>query len=305
MAFLGAVPLGVVPMQGSASAEDRPFVRHAYMDTVEPVSGVDSTAGTPGLPLSLVIAPGRYAFYGKTYDLQKQGLYRFVCPFKENQQRIVYEAHSGDVEALLSGLAWCVSHGSSDNSKYGEALTQKATTGKLFITCGNISQWALSILPAYKIRTRAADSLTLDEWNSYDNGHSMIEVYREDLKKWVLYDLDANMCFTHKKTPLSLVEMIDHAASGDYEIKLLASDTRLDVSNFKSPRNGYDWGFSAEFTRTDEGARQWYKRVLQVPLIGNCFFLPSPNDGDRVRVSTYAGAKYTYLTKEEFLKKFY
>jgi len=99
--------------------------------------------------------------------------------------------------------------------------------------------------------------------------------------------------------------MIERAASGDYEVKLLALDTGLDVSNFKSPRNGYDWGFSAEFTRTSEGARQWYKRVLQVPILNGYFYLPKPNDADRARVSNYAGAKYTYLTKGEFLKKFY
>ena len=232
-AFLGALSLSIVPMQRIASAEDSPFVRYAYMDTVEPVSGVDSPAGTPGLPSSLVIAPGRYAFHGKTYDLQKQGLYRFICPFKENQQRIVYDANGGNVEALLSGLAWCVSHGNSDNSKSQEALTQKATTAKLFITCGNISQWALQILQSYKIRARPADTLTLDEWNSYDNGHSMIEVYREDLKKWVLYDLDGNACFLHKRAPLSLVEMIERAASGDYEIKLLAAGHRAGCLQFQ------------------------------------------------------------------------
>jgi hypothetical protein len=305
VASLGIMLLSAVPMQRSASAEDPPFVRHAYLDTVEPVAGIDSPAGAAGLPSSLVIEPGRYAFYGKAYDLRKQGLYRFICPFKENQQRIVYQPNGGEVEALLSGLAWCVSHGNSDNSKSQEALTQKATTAKLFITCGNISQWALQILQSYKTRARPADTLTLDEWNSYDNGHSMIEVYREDLKKWVLYDLDANVCFLYKKTPLSLVEMIERAASGDYEIKLLASDTRLDVSSFKSPKNGYDWSFSAEFTRTDEGARQWYKRVLQVPVIDSCFYLSTPNDADRARVAHYAGANYTYLTKEEFLKRFY
>jgi hypothetical protein len=303
LVFLGAIPLSMVPMQRTTLAEDPAFVRYACMDAVEPVSGVDNPAGTPGLPPSLVIAPGQYAFHGKTYDLRKQGLYRFICPFKENQQRIVYRAHSGNVEALLSGLAWCVSHGNSDNSKSQEELTRKATTGKLFITCSNISQWALPILQSYKIRARTADTLTLDEWNSYDNGHNMIEVYREDLKKWVLYDLDANVCFLHNKTPLSLVEVIEYAASGDYEFKLLALDTRLDVSNFKSPRNGYDWGFSAELTRTDEGSRGWYKRVLQVPVIGNCFFLTSPNDANRARVESYAGAKFT--TKEEFLRKFY
>ena len=303
-AFLGAIPGNLVSIQRSASAEEPPFVYRAFLDAAQLISGADSPAGTPGLPSSLVIAPGRYAFHGKAYDVQRQGLYRFIRPNKENQQRIVYDAQGGDVDALLSGLAWCATHGNSDDSKPMETLTQKATTQKLFITCGQMSTWSLHILNRYNIRARFILTLTLDPWNNYDNGHSMIEVYREEFKKWVLYDLEGNVCFLHKNSPLSTVEMIERASSGDYEIKSLAADTKLDVSNFKSP-DGYDWAFIAEFNRTDVGLRRWYKRVLQVPLIGNCFYLPSPNDADRARVENYAGAKYTCLTKEEFRKRFY
>jgi hypothetical protein len=78
----------------------------------------------------------------------------------------------------------------------------------------------------------------------------------------------------------------------------------LDVSNFKDG-TGYEWAFIGEFTRTKDGIRSWYKRALQVPILDNCFFLSSPNDADRARVAHYAGANYTCLTREEFLKKFY
>ena len=218
---------------------------------------------------------------------------------------IVFDAHKRDVEALLSGLAWIASHGNSDDAASNDELTEKAATRKLFLTCGNSSRWALHVLARCKVRARPVSTLTLEPWNSYDNGHSMIEVYREDLKRWVLYDLDSNACFVHGKELLSLVEMVERSAAGAYEIKFLAGDAPLDVSNFKSKTNAYDWAFSSERTCTESGLRNWYKRALQVPLIGNCFFLPTPNDADRARVEHYAGATYAYLTKKEFLKKFY
>ncbi len=235
-----------------APGEEPPFAYHALLRNVELVSGTAGSAGTPALPAGLVIAPGRYAFAGMAYDLKMQGLYRFCHPFKENQQRIVFDAHKRDVEALLSGLAWIASHGNSDDAASNVDLTEKAATRKLFLTCGNSSRWALHVLARCKVRARPVSTLTLEPWNSYDNGHSMIEVYREDLKRWVLYDLDSNACFVHGKELLSLVEMVERSAAGAYEIKFLAGDAPLDVSNFKSKTNAYDWAFSSERTAQAE-----------------------------------------------------
>ena len=306
LAFLAALALSTAAMQDVAFAGDTSFVYRAYMETTELIPGSAAAAEASGLPASLVIPPGRYAFAGKTYDLQKQGLYRFCRPFKENQQRIVYDVHGGDVEALLSGLAWIASHGYSDQSKSNEALTQKATTAKIFIICAGVSRWAVDVLTHNKVRARRVGSFTLAPSNGYDDGHSLIEVYREDCKKWVLYDLDNNACFLRKETPLSLVEMVDCVQSGeDYEIKLLSSDTPLDVSNFKSPKNGYDWAFNEEFSNSKNGLRRWYKRVLQVPLIDDCYCLPAPNGGDRPCPKASPQKKPSCMTRSEFLKKYY
>jgi hypothetical protein len=300
-----AALMGAIWLAERASAENAPVVYRAYLDTAESVPAGTATGSIPTLPASLVISPGSHTFGGHAYELRKQGLYRFCYPFQENQQRIVFDRSNGDIEALLSSLAWIVSHGNSDNPKSPDVLTRKATTSKLFLTCSHTSQWALSILRDLKIQARPVDTITLDAWNKYDDGHSMIEVRRDDLGKWILYDLDENAYFLHKTTPLSLVEMIAHAASGDYEIKLLATDAPLDVSNFKSPKNGFDWALCTELTRTKQGLRNWYKRVLQVPVIDHCFFLASPNRTDRARIEHYEGSHYNCLTRAEFLKRFY
>jgi hypothetical protein len=285
-----------------AFAGDPPVVYHALLEQTDAIPGTAATAETPRLPAPLVIAPGRYAFAGRAYDLRKQGLYRFFLPHRDNQQRIVYDANKGDVDAFLSALAWIASHGSSDNSKSDEALTQKATTSKLFIICGRVSQWGVYMLAANKLRARRVGSCTLDETNSYDNGHGMIEVWREDLKRWILYDLDNNACFFRGTRPLSLVEMVDSAQSGNYQIKRLAGDTPLDVSNYKE--NGFDWAFEEEYTNTKTGLPRWYKRVLQVAVIDNLLYICPERAGERARFEK-PGKTSPVLDRAAFLKKFY
>jgi hypothetical protein len=301
---LSVVPLSVNTIQDAAAyGDDPPVVYRALLEQTDAVPETAASAETPELPAPLVIAPGRYAFAGKAYDLQKQGLYRFFLPVRETQQRIVYDANNGDVEAFLSALAWIVSHGCSDVSKSDEALTQKATTTKLFVDCGRLSQWAVYVLAANKIRARRVGSCTLDEPNSYDNGHGMIEVYQEDLKRWILYDLDNNACFFHGKAPLSLVEMVDSAQSGDYQIKRLAADTPLDVSNYKE--NGFDWAFNEEYVNTKTGLPRWYKRVLQVAVIDNCSYICPERAGERARREKPGSSQSSVLDRIAFLKKFY
>ena len=53
-------------------------------------------------------------FSGKTYNLDKEGVYRFVNPGKNNLQRIVFETNR---DALISSIAWIYSHGNRDDGK--------------------------------------------------------------------------------------------------------------------------------------------------------------------------------------------
>ena len=59
---------------------------------------------------------------------------------------------------------------------------------------------------AQQIESRVVQTLTVEDWNSYNNGHTMIEIYRHDFNKWVLYDLDNNAYFSANQIPLSLLE---------------------------------------------------------------------------------------------------
>lgn len=226
------------------------------------------------------------------------GLYRFVYPPKENQQRIVYD---GNLDTLLSGLSWIITFGNYDDSKSNDELTLKAQESKLIITCGRASVWTHDILNKFGVKSRIVTSLTLDEWNSYDNGHTLIEVYRKDYNKWVVYDLDQNVYFERKGTPLSFFEFSNYSSSGSYEIKYISDDVGADISNFLTEDKKYNYAFFAESLTAFP--KQWYKRAIQVPMIqdGDYYYFFNNN---RSRIESYSD-NYKYMRKDRFMERFY
>ena len=127
----------------------------------------------------------------------------------------------------------------------------------------------------------------------------MLEVYRQDRQKWVLYDLDGNCFFTRRGTPLSLVEFAYAVmADQEYEIVPLADDATFDVSNFRADNGAWDCAFLVERYTAD--IRSWYRRAVQVPMIEGRFF----DRANRQRIESYSKS-YKYMDKREFQQTFY
>ncbi len=253
------------------------------------------------LPDELVIAPGIYRVWGKSYDATDEGLYRFVNPGRGNRQRIVYKK---DIDALLSGIAWIACHGTADDGLTRRELRKKALTGKLSLTCGPLCKFAHSLLDRAGAKSRIVSCLTLDEWNSYDNGHTLIEVFRKKWGKYIVYDLDNNAYFLRPgdETPLSLLELAMAVSAKNYPVVVaLANDTRLDIGSFRSA-GGFDQAFLGERIQADLGA--WYQRVMQVPLIKDGTHYYFFNKADKERIISY-NSRFRYMDAEGFLKKFY
>jgi hypothetical protein len=297
-----SVHLELLAQTVNVSTVDKPLV--FYLNGTRALRLDKSRGNRPSIPIpgQLVITPGTYAFAGGSYDLQREGLYRFVFPDKTNLQRIVYET---DIDSFLSAISWTHSHGNSDDQKSMQELTEKALHSKLLITCSTVSLWAESLLTSRGIKARRVGAVTLDEWNSYDDGHDLVEIWRNKWHKWVLYDLDNSNYFVNRqnKVPMSLVEFIKAVADKDYKIIHISSPIPVDASNFKAP-DGYDYAFYMEAILSN--IRKWYERVMQVPLIYDdtekrYFFydaafmkrvgLHDPND--------------KFIPREEFMKKFY
>lgn len=254
-----------------------------------------------GLPLpgNLIISPGVYKIYGKRYLFEKEGLYRVIYPGIANEQRIVYE---NNLDALLSGICWIVSHGNRDNGKSFNDLMCKAMESKLILICGDVSTIAHSILTNLGIQSRLVIGLTLDKWNNYDNGHTLIEVYKN--KKWVVYDLDQNVKFKDAAKELCLIEWISKIPSNNYEIEQLSSDTRISILGFKD-KNAFDYSLLSECLCCEKQLRRWYQRVMMIPIIqkGACFYFTSPKQFQS-KIESYS-SNYRYVDRGEFMSRFY
>ena len=282
-------------------SDNRPVVFHLTGNVIVEVDSADLDGGDP-LPEDLIIKRGHYRFSGKEYLLTDEGLYRFVLPGRINLQRIVYD---DDVDALLSAISWIGTHGYSDDEKSHQELSNKALNSKLLISCGPISNWGHFLMNDQDITTRIVGTLTLDEWNTYDNGHTLLEVWRDRWSKWVLYDLDNNAYFTSREdnVPLSLVEFSDLVTKDGYEIIYLSSDTRVDVSDL-SATSGYNYSFISETVQAN--IRDWYKRVIQVPLIyseSESIFYFTDTLNEQI-IESYSES-YIGLDEIEFNKRFY
>lgn len=252
------------------------------------------------LPEQLVIKKGDYSVFGNVYNLNREGLYRFINPLMENKQRIVFEK---DIDSLMSSLSWIVTHGFNDGAKTIQEKNQISLNNKLYMNCGPTSLWVQSQLTALGIKSRIVAGLTLEEWNKYDNGHTMIEVYRQDLGKWVLYDIDNNTTFLKGLKPLNVYELSDAIKNNEsYQIIYLANDSTLDASQYNV--GGYSLTMYQEMYSGEAGLRKWYKRVLQVPLVcenGRYYFYDLTN---KAKVESYS-TSYKYIPREEFMLKYY
>ncbi|MBA3662176.1 MAG: hypothetical protein H0W64_10630 [Gammaproteobacteria bacterium] len=210
------------------------------------------------LPSELVIQPGQYKFHHHQYDIQCDGLYRFIFPEKYNEQRIVY---TDDLPQLMSSIAWMLTHGEQDDSLSYNELKLKAKNNKLILTCEAATRFALKFLTSVKIKSRVIGTRALNQLNTYDAGHYLIEVFNQNLNKWVLYDIDQDVYFTYLGKPLSLLEMIDHL-NGDYEINYISQDIRADVT---SHSGNYPFVFINEARLAH--LKHWYKRIMQLTYI--------------------------------------
>ena len=277
------------------------FVYHAFLENITEIS-ISKKEKSQFLPNSLIIKKGNYQFGNKNYELVDEGLYRFVFPTKVNQQRIVFEEN---IDALLSSICWIFTHGNSDDKKSYTEIEQKALQSKIFATCGPLVSWANDFLQKLNINTRIVSTLTIDPWNSYDNGHILIEIFRKNLNKWIVYDLDNSCYFMNNKSPLSLLEFVDKVKSDEYEIKKLSNKISTDISNFKDEKNKYDYAFTIEGRLANEKQlKKWYKHVIQVPLILDKRFSYFCDIKNKDRIQKYS--KYNkYMNKNDFLKKFY
>ena len=278
---------------------NEPLAFHLCGVAVRPLN--PGRGAAPPLPPTLLVPPGRYSVFGRTYALAREGLYRFLRPGVENQQRIVYRK---DRLALLSAISWLASHGNRDDKRPLEEWLQIALREKLVITCGNISRLGHHFLGQVGVPSRLVGAKSVGKLNNYDMGHSLMEAYLDG--RWVLVDLDVKTLFRRRGKRLSLLEVVEAVAADDYEFEPISKATGIAVAAFVD--EGYDYGFFMETAfSTEERVRAWYRRIMVVPAIRaeDGRFFTTRTAAQRRKTAEYYPYLESYLPWAEFRRKFY
>ena len=294
----------------SSDRHENPIRAHvAYFcsyDTVFEIFPVipETTESISDLPDSLIIVPGFYKVDNKIYAFQNEGLHRISVYGALNIQRIVFHE---DYMAYMSSLSWIFSHGNLDRTVDFNYLLEKAKTRKLYSTCYYISELAIYLLNGSGFSARMVMGITLDEHNEYDNGHNLVEVFDDELMKWIVFDLDNNCYFSSSDKPLSFIELIQKIDADEYKIVAISSDNK--IQNPWTEESGeFDLTFILEYMFLDEQKlRNWYKRVLQVPLISDneVYYYPDWYDSNNdERIISYSES-FRKLGFSEYLNKLY
>lgn len=269
---------------------------HCLYDQCEDVVPNMESELSKELPGELIVAPGNYKIFGRSYSLVKEGLYRFIRPFDSCEQRIVWGGQN--VDDVISAISWITMHGVQDEHLSVVDKTKKALHSKISCSCGYVSLWASSILDSIGVKSRCVSGLTLDDWNSYNNGHTMIEVYTENENKWSCYDIDNHVMFLANSIHLDFCEVCNAVCNGrEYELRCLSSAAVTDSS--------YEGALYFDKISGEANLRKWYKRVLQVPLIrhknSKYYFCDQKN---RKRVRQYSKT-YKFINESSFKRYFY
>lgn len=255
----------------------------------------------------LLKAPLAVRMGDKVFMVEKEGLYRFFdLGGADLRQAYLYQ---GDLWALLGNLSRMRVHGWRDmDAPSPQEKIERARRGRLSLTCGPTAQFVAEQARTLGVKCRFVHTLTLDEWNDYDNGHSLLEVFDPAEKRWILYDSDLGCRLRHQGRWLDLGEACRLYREGRLpEAVYPAGKCQMDPhaeQNLPNANAFYSSMFEGIFVR-DEARDAWFRRVMQVPIIDGVF--PSDSEAETLRARAYAGGNYAKqaLPWTEWRKRFY
>lgn len=201
---------------------------------------------------------------------------------------------------LLRMLASLVKHGGLDESKKYEESLEILRFRSLSMTCGTVSNFSRRLLEDLGIESRVVMTITLEEWNTYDNGHTFLEVFVPYSKKWVAVDLDANVSFSTPSSENASMLEIMAVSIDNISFLSLARISNLDYSTFDR------YQVISDFASLNK--REWYSRVLQAFAIKDAatgkYVFAADDENKSLRIKSYS-PDFTTVSTEKFAKMFY
>lgn len=217
------------------------------------------------------------------------------------ERRITFNRNSEDFPLnLVRLIASVVKHGSRDDSMSQHDSLNTLKSRQLSMTCGSVSLLTKQILKDHGAKSRVVTTLTLDEWNTYSNGHTLLEIYLDHDKSWVAVDLDTNKTFiTPEGKRASALDFTTHGISA-LSIVSLTSTPVLDYSGFPKYQS------TAEYMVYN--LPEWYKKMIQAVAIydknSQKYVFLADNESIADRVKSYS-SNYTSVSRKEFVRMFY
>jgi hypothetical protein len=264
---------------------------------LSPIAG-----GFAALPESLIVAPGDYTIFEQSYSLAEEGLYRFLNPMQGNRQCIVFR---DNLFALLSAIGWLVSHGNRDNDLSFEELKAKACQGKLIVTCGPCSAFAVQLLAEWGIAARLVATLSLHDRNGYNDGHVLTEVLIDG--HWMVFDPDPGVLYSHGGAWLNIQQLTQYVRSNDYQRHPLTASIPVAIGNFSAGEYGFDLWYETCLS-TAAIREAGFNRVVQVPVIAQdaVRYYTAGSQKERDRISElYPSEELYFLSQQDFSERFY
>jgi hypothetical protein len=289
----------------------KPVVQYAGRNCHEAVAPLPGAAPSTaqdyrGLPLILK-EPAMVRMGDKAYRVEREGWYRFFdIAHRDMRQTHLFR---GDVWLLAGSLSRMHVHGWRGQDKLPMAeMVERARTGGLTITCGTTGLFVSVQLREVGIQSRFACTLTFDEWNDYDNGHSLVEIFDPAEKRWICYDSDLGCRLRYAGRWLDLGEACRLCREGktleaDYPAGRCTIDPHGD-NVLPADARFYSLLFESVF-KQDAARDAWYRRVFQLPVIEKTF--PSDNESDTSRARVYNNGNYAkvQLSWAEWRARFY
>lgn len=283
------------------------IVYRCTADDLTVLQGTDSKSDSRKLPAKLIIEPGIYTFYDKQYACEKPGVYRFSKPFKRNEQRLVLYPEDGFKNALLLSLLFI--RGNDDDYFSLEKKKRKILNRNLTVSCTAASEMVCEILQTTGFKARLAYTHTLDEPNSFNDSHTMVEICDGSSGRYAVIDVDKKCYFQHEtKEILDLYELCESLNSDDkFEIKKGTQTSLVDWSGFRDVelKSGFHYQFIEYMISSSfQSTMDFYRRVGGIPMFydNGQFYVTS---WTHTRETQMAHPEWIFLTLEDFKSRFY
>jgi len=268
--------------------------------------------------LPLVLSqPAQLVLDNATYTLDQEGLYRIR---EEHSTKVVRQSflYRQNVWRFAGHLSRVYVYGDRHLSEKQAQWDEHVRKGEpLSLQCGSISMFIQHHMSEQQIGARLVGCAKGSDWQTFDDGHALLEICDPTERRWVLFDptigarlKDGNHCLdlfeaTRRYRAGGRVEHIDFLNAGQ-KLDPLTDYEALYTKHIpdKRDRTAFLPRLKPLLENDTAAIHRWYGKLMQVPLIGN-YFAPESDAEDTLFRTLPTWKNLVRLSPAEFRQRFY